>query len=108
MLVVRARVHRPGHPGPALIIAIQFGLVLSVGVFNPVYATFRLQQIPDDRIARTLAAWSVTNNLTVATLTALWGVIAATLGLRAAIAIAGALLLVTPLLLVRIDGEAEP
>ena len=48
-----------------------------------------------------LAAWNVTSNLTIAALTAAWGVLAAVIGLREAVAAAGALLLLTPLLLVR-------
>jgi hypothetical protein len=68
-------------------------------VFNPVSATYRLEQIPDDRVARTLAAWTVTTKLSVAALTAIWGVLAALAGVRVAIGIAGVLLLATPLLL---------
>ncbi|HTV94867.1 MAG TPA: hypothetical protein VME42_02670 [Steroidobacteraceae bacterium] len=36
--------------------------VTCVGVFNPVLATYRLEQIESDRMARTLSAWSVTSN----------------------------------------------
>jgi MFS family permease len=91
----------PGISGIALIIAVQFGLVTCVGVFNPVFVTYRLDQTETNRIARTLSAWSVTSNITIAALTALWGLLAGLLGPRAAIAIAGILLLVTPLLLPR-------
>ena len=96
----------PGVPGLALVIAAQLGLVTSVGVFNPVYATYRLEQTPGDRVARTLAAWSATSSATIAALTALWGLLAALTSPRAAIAAAGLLLLATPLLLPR--GSAEP
>jgi len=75
-------------------------------VFNPVYATYRLDQTPADRVARTLSAWSVTSNAAIAALTALWGVLASLTSLRAAIAIAGLLLLVTPLLLPRREHAA--
>ena len=91
----------PGIAGIMLIIAVQFGLVTCVGVFNPVLATYRLDQTDADRVARTLSAWSVTGNLTIATLTALWGLLAGITGPRTAIAIAGVLLLATPLLLPR-------
>ena len=37
---------RPGMPGIALVIALQFGLILCMGVFNPVLATYRLDQTP--------------------------------------------------------------
>jgi hypothetical protein len=72
-----------------------------VGVFNPLYATERLEATPSDRVARTLSAWSVTGSLTIAGMTALWGLLAGLAGLRAAIALAGVLLLATPLLLPR-------
>lgn len=90
-----------GVGGLALVLAVQLGLVTSVGVFNPVLAAYRLEQTPDDRIARTLAAWSVTSSATVAASTAVWGVLGALTGPRVAIAIAGVLLLATPLLLTR-------
>ena len=91
----------PGPAGLALVFTTQLALVTSIGVFNPLYVTRRLQLTPDDRVARTLAAWNVTSNLTIAALTAAWGVLAAVIGLREAVAAAGALLLLTPLLLVR-------
>jgi MFS family permease len=91
----------PGIAGIVLVIAVQFGLVTCVGVFNPVIATYRLEQVETDRIARTLSAWAVTSNVTIATLTALWGLIASIIGPRMAIAIAGVLMLATPLLLPR-------
>lgn len=92
---------RPGAGGMMLVIALQFGLVTCVGVFNPVFAAWRLEQTGSDRVARTLAAWSVTSSAAVAGLTALWGLFAGIAGPRAAIAVAGVLLLATPLLLRR-------
>jgi MFS family permease len=90
---------RPGVAGIALIIVIQLGLVTCMGVFNPVFATYRLEQTPQARVARTLSAWSVSGSATIAALTALWGALAAVTGTRAAIAIAGVLALATPVLL---------
>jgi hypothetical protein len=90
---------RPGIAGLALVIVLQFGLVACVGVFNPVFAAWRLEQTGMDRVARTLAAWSVSSSAVIAALTALWGVLAAVTSPRIAIAVAGVLLLATPLLL---------
>ena len=90
-----------GAPGIALVIVVQFGLVTCVGVFNPVFATYRLEETGPDRVARTLSAWSVTSNATIAAMTALWGLLAAIIGVRIAIAAAGLLILTTPLLLPR-------
>ncbi len=92
---------RPGAAGIVLVIAVQFGLVTCCGVFNPVLATYRLEQIAADRVARTLSAWSVSSSAAIAALTAAWGVLASMTSPRAAIAVAGLLLLATPLLLPR-------
>ena len=97
----------PGAAGLVLVMAIELGLITSAGVFNPVYATYRLDQTPADRVARTLSAWSVSSNATIAALTAVWGVLASLTSLRAALAIAGLLLLATPLLLPRRDHAAR-
>jgi hypothetical protein len=74
-------------------------------VFNPVFATYRLDQTGTDRVARTLSAWSVTSNATIAAMTALWGLLADITSPR--IAIAGLLILTTPLLLPRHDHTPE-
>jgi MFS family permease len=92
---------RPGVAGIILVIAVQFGLVTCCGVFNPVLATYRLEQITAGRVARTLSAWSVSSSATTAAMTALWGLLASVTSLRTAIAIAGLLILTTPLLLPR-------
>ena len=98
----------PGVTGIALVMALQFGLVTCIGIFNPVMATYRLEQTAPDRVARMLSAWSVSSSATIAALTALWGLLAAVTGPRAAIGIAGALLLATPLLLPRrVRGAGE-
>ncbi|MFD9719163.1 MFS transporter [Streptomyces sp. NPDC059076] len=92
---------QPGVFGIVLVIVVQFGLVTCCGLFNPVLATYRLHHADPDRVARTLAAWSVSTSLSIAALTAGWGLLAAFTGPRTAIAAAGVLLLATPLLLPR-------
>jgi hypothetical protein len=92
---------RPGVAGIVLVIGVQFGLVSCMGVFNPLYATYRLEQTAQDRVARVLSAWQVTKNVTIAALTALWGGLATLTSPRIGIAAAGLLLLGTPLLLPR-------
>jgi MFS family permease len=91
----------PGAAGLVLVVAVQFGLVSCCGVFNPVLATYRLEQTAQDRITRTLSAWTVSSSAAIAVLTALWGVLAGLTGPRIALAAAGVLLLATPLLLPR-------
>jgi MFS family permease len=94
---------RPGVAGIVLVIVVQFALVLCLGVFNPVLATYRLDQIPGDRVARALSAWSVSTTAATAALTALWGLLATLTSPRVGIAAAGLLLLGTPFLLPRRD-----
>ncbi|MFL5998939.1 MAG: MFS transporter [Streptomyces sp.] len=91
----------PGTAGLLLVMAVELGVITSCAVFNPVFSTFRLELTPTDRVVRTLSAWSVTGKLTTAALTALWGLLATFTGTREAIALAGVLLLATPLLLPR-------
>ncbi len=99
---------RPGAAGLVLVIAAELGLITCAGVFNPVFATYRLDQTAPDRVARMLSAWSVTNNATIAALTALWGLLAHLTGAHTAIAIAGLLMLATPLLLPRHEHTPRP
>jgi hypothetical protein len=80
---------------------VELGLIFCCGVFNPVYATYRLERTVTDRITRTLSAWTVTTKASTALLTAVWGVLGGLLGPRTAIGLAGVLLLATPLLLPR-------
>jgi MFS family permease len=92
---------RSGVAGLVLVMIVEFGLIGCLSVYNPVLATRRLELTATDRVARVLSAWSVTKNAAIAALTALWGLLASLTGPRAAIGIAGVLLLATPLLLPR-------
>ncbi|MFE9929330.1 MFS transporter [Streptomyces sp. NPDC005533] len=102
----------PGTAGLVLVMAVELGLITSMGVFNPVFATYRLERTPADRVARTLSAWSVSSKATIAALTALWGLLAGITSARTALAIAGLLVMATPFLLPRREGtprhEREP
>jgi hypothetical protein len=97
-----------GAAGIVLVVVVQFGLVASCGVFNPVLATLRLEQAPAGRVARMLSAWSVSTKASIAVMTAVWGLLAAAAGPRAAVAAAGALMLLTPLALPRRVQLAAP
>ncbi len=89
----------PGAGGLVLVMAVEFVLITCIGVFNPVLATTRLEQLAPELTTRALSAWSVTAKAATAALTALGGVLAALTGPRPALAAAGLLLLFTPLLL---------
>ncbi|CAM5273166.1 Multidrug efflux pump Tap OS=Streptomyces tendae OX=1932 GN=GUR47_03990 PE=3 SV=1 [Streptomyces tendae] len=88
--------------------AVEFALITSVGVYNPVCVARRLELTPADRVARTLSAWTVSGKLTTAALTAVWGLLAGLTGTRTAVALAGVLLLATPLLLPRRSRASAP
>ncbi|MFD8644420.1 MFS transporter [Streptomyces zaomyceticus] len=91
----------PGVTGLLLVMGVELALITCSAVFNPVLAAHRLDLTATDRVTRTLVAWSVTTKAGIAGLTALWGLLAVAVGPRAAIALAGVLLLATPLLLPR-------
>ncbi|EPJ35796.1 hypothetical protein STAFG_7147 [Streptomyces afghaniensis 772] len=97
----------PGTAGLALVMVVEFGLITCCAVFNPVFATYRLDRTPADRVTRTLAAWSATGKATTAAVTALWGLVAHLTGPRTAIALAGVFLLCTPVLLPRRDHAPD-
>jgi MFS family permease len=95
-----------GFGGLAFFIVVQTGLIIFMGLYTPVYATYRLELLADGQVSRALMAWSITSNATIATATALWGILATLTSARLAIAVAGVLLLATPALLPR-ERRAE-
>ncbi|MGW2208816.1 MFS transporter [Streptomyces sp. NPDC001781] len=100
---------RPGVPGLVLVMVVELCLITCAGVFNPLLAAERLERTPDDRVARTLSAWSVSTRTGTAALTALWGLLASLTGPRTAIAAAGVLLLATtPMLRSCATGRPSP
>ncbi|MET7801576.1 MFS transporter [Streptomyces decoyicus] len=99
---------RPGTAGLVLVMTVELGLITCMGVFTPVFTTYRLELTESDRVTRTLTAWSVTSKATTAAMTGLWGLLAGLTGPRTAIAIAALLLMATPLLLPRRDHTPHP
>jgi MFS family permease len=89
----------PGITGLLTVIIVEGLLITCMGVFNPIYATERLQRTPADHAAQVLSAWSVSSKLVHATLMVIWGILATLTSPLAAITISGVLLLATPLLL---------
>jgi MFS family permease len=89
----------PGVSGLITVIIVEGLLITCMGIFNPIYATERLQRAPADHVARVLSTWSVSSKLLQAVLTVIWGILATLTDPLAAIAISGVLLLATPLLL---------
>lgn len=98
---------RPGVAGLAIVIAVELAIIVSMSLYNPVLATYRLQHTPQHRVARTLSAWSIGQQASIATFTALGGLLAALTSARAAITVAGLLILASPLLLPRRPGRVS-
>ncbi len=92
---------RPGRPGLLTVIVVEGLLITGMGVFNPIYATERLERVPADHAAQVLSTWSVSGRLLQAALMVVWGVLAGLTSPLAAITVSGVLLLGTPLLLPR-------
>ncbi|WP_411150719.1 MFS transporter [Streptomyces sp. A30] len=90
---------RPGIPGLLTVIIVEGLLITCMGIFNPIYATERLQRTPVNHTAQVLSTWSAVSKLLQAALMVIWGVLATLTSPLAAITTSGVLLLATPLLL---------
>ncbi|GAA3924267.1 MFS transporter [Actinoplanes auranticolor] len=99
---------QPGAAGLATVIVVELAIIVSMSLFNPVLATYRLEHTPDDRVARTLTAWSIGSSAAIAMLSALGGLLAAATSPRTALITAGLLILASPLLLPRRPAPEAP
>lgn len=100
---------QPGVTGLATVIAVELAIIISMSLYNPVLATYRLEHTPRDRVARTLSAWSISSSAAIAVLSALGGLLAGLTSPRTAIVVAGLLILASPLLLPRrLDAVPAP
>jgi MFS family permease len=98
---------RPGAAGLAVVIAAELAIIVCSSLYSPVLATYRLEQTPNDLIARTLSAWSIGTSASIALLTALGGLFADLTSPRIALTAAGLLVLASPLLLPRRTGDPD-
>ena len=57
---------QPGVAGLVTVIAVELAIIISMSLYNPVLATYRLEHTPGDRIARTLSAWSIGSGAAIA------------------------------------------
>ncbi|MEV0294351.1 MFS transporter [Nocardia sp. NPDC050710] len=96
---------QPGVAGLATVIAVELAIIISMSLYNPVLATYRLEHTPEDHVARTLSAWSISSSAAIAILSALGGLLADATSPRTAITVAGLLILASPLLLPRRHGS---
>ncbi|WP_393059812.1 MFS transporter [Streptomyces sp. LN549] len=98
---------RPGVVGLVTVMAVELAIIINMSLYTPVLATYRLEQTPGHLVARTLSAWSIGQQASIAVLTALAGLLADATGPRAALTVAGLLMLTTPLLLPRHDQTSQ-
>jgi MFS family permease len=98
---------QPGVAGLATVMAVELAIIISMSLYNPVLATYRLEHTPKDRTARTLSAWSISSSAAIAIFSALGGLLATFTSPRTAITVAGLLILASPLLLPRRQGPAS-
>ncbi|MEU8587286.1 MFS transporter [Streptomyces sp. NPDC048664] len=98
---------RPGVTGLVTVMAVELAIIVNMSLYTPVLATYRLERTPGHLVARTLSAWSIGQQVSIAVLTALGGLLADATGPRTALTVAGLLVLATPLLLPRRDRSAR-
>ena len=106
---------RPGVVGLVTVMAVELAIIVNMSLYGPVLSTYRLEHTPKHLVARTLTAWSIGQQASIAVLTALAGLLADVTGPRTALAVAGVLILATPLRLpgwrsrtARPEAEAAP
>jgi MFS family permease len=97
---------QPGPVGLATVIVIELAIIISMSLYNPVLATYRLEHTPGDRVVRTLSAWSISSSASIAVLSVLGGLLAAATSPRTAVAVAGLVILASPMLLPRRSDPA--
>jgi MFS family permease len=98
---------RPGVVGLVTVIAVELAIIINMSLYTPVLATYRLEHTPKHLVARTLSAWSIGQQASIAILTALAGLLADVTSPRTALTVAGLLILTTPLLLPRREQTAQ-
>ncbi|MGW3466699.1 MFS transporter, partial [Streptomyces olivaceoviridis] len=88
-----------GALGVFVIVAADFGLLFSAGVFNPSFTTYRMAATPDTFMSRVATSWSVGSKTCQAAFMITGGLVAAAAGARGALLIAGLLCVASTLLL---------
>ncbi len=97
-----------GTTGLVVIIAADFLLLFSAGVFNPTFVTYRMRATQDSHMARVTTAWSISSKTAQPLFILAGGLLAGATSTRFAIACAAILLLGSGLLLPWRTGWADP
>jgi hypothetical protein len=85
--------------GLALIIAADSALLLCAGIFNPAFATYRMNVTADTHLSRVVGAWAMTSKSVQPACIAAAGLLAAATSIRTAIAVLSVCLLTCALVL---------
>jgi Na+/melibiose symporter-like transporter len=88
-----------GLPGFFFVLAVESLLMLTAGVFNPVYATYSTSIIDDDFMARTRSTWHATAMVVQPLFMVVGGLASGLIGVRSTIFAAGVLLAATSVML---------
>ncbi|HEY9328632.1 MAG TPA: MFS transporter [Streptomyces sp.] len=88
-----------GGLGVCTVVAADFGLLFSAGIFNPSYTTYRMAATPDAFMSRVGTSWSVGAKTSQAAFMIAGGILAGAAGVRGALLIAGLLCMASALLL---------
>jgi hypothetical protein len=89
----------PTTGGLVLIVASDGALLLAAGIFNPAFATYRMNVVEDGYLSRVVGAWSMAGKVVQPVCIAGAGLLAAATSIRTAIAVLSVLLLASAALL---------
>lgn len=89
----------PGTAGVLVIMASYTLLLFFAGVFNPLFAGHRMDAVPDHLMARTSAAWSISNRILWPVTMLLFGALAMATSTQVSILLSSLVLLMSGLLL---------
>jgi len=78
-----------GVGGFVLLTAAETALLVAAGAFNPSFATYRMEVTEDGFMARVVGSWSISSRCVQPAFMALGGVLAALIGMRGALWVAG-------------------
>ena len=88
-----------GFGGLVLLTAAETCLLVAAGAFNPSFATYRMEVTEDGFMARVVGSWSISSRCVQPAFMALGGVLAALIGVRGALWVAGASCLLSAVVL---------
>jgi MFS family permease len=88
-----------GTGGLAVIICSEMCTLASAGIFNPLFATFRMEATEDGFMARVVSSWSISSKTVQPVFIAVGGLLSLVFSIQITIAIAGLLCLASPVLL---------